>query len=85
MSNNFISPIDWPLSSATSLSLSEPASGGNGGIIRIPQRSIRLLNVIRCGEGVTPLQRCSRCILQLPQTGLSAKHFDLAIEKMVLT
>ena len=69
-------PIDKTLSGATILSQSRPRSYGNKGILHTPQSSsITGTSPSDCfvsylghslGGGLTPLQRCSCCIL-LPQ------------------
>ena len=52
---------------------SGPLSNGNEGVLRIPQSpTIKLFSVISrtlIGGGLTPLQKCSRCILQPQPTG----------------
>ena len=51
------------LSGATTPGQSRPGSDGNEGVLSIPQSSRTPV------EGLTPLQRCSWCILQLQPTG----------------
>ena len=78
---NSICPIDRTLSGATTLGPREPGSDGNEGVLCIPQSS----SIIRTspsdcfvsypghslGGDLTPLQRCSRYILQPQLTGQS--------------
>ena len=69
-----ILPIDWTISSATTLSQSGPGSYGSKGVLHIPQSSSItgtsssgfLVSYPRCSLewGLLPLQRSSRCILQ---------------------
>ena len=81
MSNSSIWLIDRTLSSTTTLGLSGPGSNGNVGVLYIPQSSsIAGASPSDCLESfpgyssvvghLTPLQRCSRCILQSQPTGL---------------
>ena len=80
MSNCSIWPIAMTLSSATTPGQSGPRSDGNEGVLYIPPKlhyywsfTIRLFNVISrtlVGRWLTPLQKCSWCILQLLLTGL---------------
>ena len=70
--------IDWALSSASTPGQSGPGSNGNEGVLRIPQSpsitgTSRLDCLVSypghslvyvCVGGLTPLQRCSRGILQ---------------------
>ena len=67
------SPIDRALSGATTPGQSAPGSDGNEWMLHIPQSStITGTSPSDClvsypghsGGGLTPLQRCSRCILQ---------------------
>ena len=70
----FYLPINRALSGATNLGQSGPGSNGNEGVLRIPQSSsITGISASDCLEsypghslvgGLTPLQRCSSCILQ---------------------
>ena len=72
-----IRSIDRTLSGATTPGLSGPESDGNEGVLRIPQSSsitgTSALDYLvsyqdtRCW-GLTRLQRCSRCIIQLRPT-----------------
>ena len=76
MQSSFIWPIDRALSSTITLSQSGPKSDSNEGVLRVPQSSSiiktspsdRLVsNPDSCWwKGLTPLKRCSQCIL-LPQ------------------
>ena len=80
MSYSSISPIDRMLSGATSPSQSGPGTNGNEGILHIPKSSKAKASPSDAflsfpghllGVGFfTPLQRCSRCILQSQPTGL---------------
>ena len=80
MSNSSIWPIDRTLSSATTPGKSRHGTVGNAMVLRLPQISSIteaspsdcLVSYPRCllGEGLTPQQRCSRCILQPEPTGL---------------
>ena len=66
------------LSDATSLGPSGPGIDGNEGVLHVPQSSrITGTSLSGClvtypryslGGGLTPLQRCSQCILLLPPT-----------------
>ena len=66
--------IDRTLSGATILGQSGPGSNGNEGVLHITQNSSIagtlpldcLVSYTRTliGGGLTPLQRCSKCILQ---------------------
>ena len=78
MSNSSIWPIDVTLSGTTTLSNCGPGSNGSEGVICIPQSSRTEASpsdslVLYPGHwlrgGLTPLQRCSLCILkpQLPE------------------
>ena len=81
MSNSSIRPIDRTLLGASTLGLSGLGSNENEGVLRILQTScITRASPLYClvsltghslGGGLNPLQRCSRCILQPQQTGLS--------------
>ena len=71
-------PFDRALPGATTPSQSGPGSNGNEGVLRIPQSpsitgtspSDCLVSFQdTCWVGVTPLQRCSQCILQPQPTG----------------
>ena len=72
-------PIERTLSGATTPGQSGPGSNGNKGVLCIPQSSsitginltIWLFRVIsgHLWGGLTPLQRCSQCILQPWLTG----------------
>ena len=60
-----IRPIHRNLSGTTALGQSGSGSNGNDGVLRISH--VRLFSVITrplIGEGLTPLQRSNRCILQ---------------------
>ena len=71
--------IDRTLSGATTLDQNEPRSSGNEGVFPTPQSSsITGTSPWDCfvsypghssGGGLTPLQRCSQCILQSQLTG----------------
>ena len=70
-------PIDKTLSGVTNPGQSGPRSDGSDGVLRIPQSSsltgaspseILVSYPGHSLRGLTPLQRCSRCILQLPLT-----------------
>ena len=79
MQFNYIWPIDRILSGPTTLGQSRPRSDGNERVLRISQSSsITGASQSDClmsypghsfGGGLTPLQRYSRCILQLQPTG----------------
>ena len=73
MTKSSIWPIDRTLSGVTTPGLSWPGSNGNEGILRIRQSfSITGASSSDCLVsylGLTPLQRCSRCILQSQLTG----------------
>ena len=77
MSNNSIWSIDRTLLVATTPGRSGPGSDGNKGILCIPQSSSVTGTtpsdlVLYPGHSLgslTPLQRCSRCILQAKPTG----------------
>ena len=68
--------MDKTLSGATTPSQSEPESDGNEGVLHIPQSSNHTgtppsdslvsypRHSLHRGWGLTPLQRCSWCILQ---------------------
>ena len=74
---NSIWPINRTLSGATTPGQSESGSEGNKGLLHIPQNSsITLMSYqdTRC-RSLTPLQRCSLCILQ-PQPSGSCKRTD---------
>ena len=71
-------PIDRTLSGATTLSESEPGSDSNKGVLYIPQAPALLKHhhqIVWCHiqdtrwERLTPLQKCSRCILQPSRLG----------------
>ena len=72
-------PIDRALSGATTPGQSGPGSDGNEGVLHIPQSfSTAGTSPSDClvsypghslGGGLTPLQRCSQCILQPQLTG----------------
>ena len=66
-----IQPIDRALSGATIPGQSGPGSNDNEGVLCIPQSSCKTGHNqhIHWGRGLTPLQRCSRCILQPQPTG----------------
>ena len=73
-----ILPIDRTLSGATTPGQSGPGSNGNAEVLRIPQSSsitgtsssdCLLLYAEHSLGGLTPLQKCSRCILQSQPTG----------------
>ena len=74
-----IKPKDGALSGAITPGLSGPGSDGNEGVLCIAQSSsITGTSPSDClvsypghslGEGLTPLQRCSHCILQPQLTG----------------
>ena len=77
-----IRPIDRTLSgAATTPGQSEPGSDGNKGVLHIPQSSsitealpsdcLVSYSEHSWGADLTPLQRCSRCILQPQLTGQS--------------
>ena len=78
MSNSYLWPIDRILLGATTPGQSEPGSDDNEGVLRIPQSSSisgASPSDIFCGisrtlvrEVLTPIQRCSPCILQFQQT-----------------
>ena len=77
-------PIDRTLSGATTTGESGPGSDCNEGVLRIPQSSsITGTSPSDClalyaGHllwGFTPLQRCSRCILQPQPTGLGKSAY----------
>ena len=76
MSNSFIWPIDGTLLDATTSGPSGPGDWGNERVFYIPQISTSdcLMSYPEhsLGEwgGLTPLQRCSRYILQPTQLGL---------------
>ena len=92
-------PIDFLvwfglLSGVTTPGQNGPGSDGNKGVLRIPQNSsITRVLPSDClvthpehllGGGLTPLQRCSLCILQLQLTGLhnnSEDHRNLLKKK----
>ena len=63
-----IQPIDRTLSGATTLKQSGPGSDGNEGVLSLNFQQYWNLT-IRLFRGLTPLQRCSRCILLLMPTG----------------
>ena len=75
---SFIQPIDRALSEDNFPSQSEPGSDSNEGVLHIPQSSsitgssLSVCLVSYTGHLLfffTPLQRCSRCILQAQPTG----------------
>ena len=78
MSNRSIRPIDSTLSDATTQS--RPGSEDNDGVLRILQSSsIIIASLLDClmsypghslEEGLTPLQRCIRCVLWPQPTGI---------------
>ena len=81
--------MDRALSGATTPGQSGPGSDGKEGVLRIPQSSSTagtspsdyLVSYPghSLGGGLTPLQRCSQCILQTQPTGqytgLNVKQF----------
>ena len=77
MSSSSIWPIDRTLSSATTLGQSGPRSNDNKGVLHIPQSSNTgaspsdyFVSYPRHSWwGLTPLLRCSQCILQTQLTG----------------
>ena len=88
MSNSFDWPIDRTLSGATTLGQSGPGSNGIEGVLSVLQSSSitgaspsdYLISYARhlLREGVLPpLQRCSRCILELLPTGLYVLWFQV--------
>ena len=96
MSNNSIWPIDTILSGATTPSQSGPGSNGNEGVVHIPQSSsIPGASSSDClmsypghlveGGGFTPLQRCSRYILQPQPTGLPGALGDVEYSFIAIT
>ena len=81
MSNSSIWPIDKTLSDATTLGQSGPGSNGNERVLCIPQNSsitgasqsdcLMSYQDIRWWVGLSPQQRCSRCILRPQLNGMS--------------
>ena len=75
-------PIDMILSGATTMGHIRPGSDGNDGVLRIPQSfSITGTSPSDClvwhsFGGLTPLERCSRCIQQPQPTG-QCKYMSL--------
>ena len=74
-----INPQIGPLSGATTPGQSGPGSNGNEGVLCIPQSSsiagtspsdlFSVISETLVRWGLTPLQRCSQCILQPQLTG----------------
>ena len=69
-------PIYRTLPCGTTPGLSEPGSDGNEGVLCITQPHYQIVSChiqdTHCRWGLTPLQRCSRCILQLQPTAQSS-------------
>ena len=58
-----IRPIARILSGATTPGQNGPGNGGSEGVVRIPRISSIHIQDTLWGGGLTPLQRCSLCIL----------------------
>ena len=78
MSNTSIWPIDRTLSGTTNTSQREPGNDENEGVLHIPPSSsitgttpsdVLVPLPGHLGWGLTPQQRCSRCIVQHQPTG----------------
>ena len=78
------------LSGATTPSQSGPESEGNEGVLQIPRISKSRASPSdglmsypghSLGEGLTPLQTCSRCILQRQLTGLGGGGGERAVKR----
>ena len=81
--------MDRALSGATTPGQSGPGSDGDEVVVRIPQSSsIAWTSPSYClvsypghslGGGLTPLQRCSQCILQPQQTGQECVYVSVDV------
>ena len=88
--NCSIGPIDWMLTSTTTLGQNSPGSNSNERILHIPQnsRTTRWFSIVSrtlVGKGLTLLQRYNQHIQQPQQTGLFSYKIKWGKSKLLRT